>query len=126
MSDVGDTRPVDGPPDKRQSDRLTVLGHLAGDVLVPQPIAVTEIGDVGVQILASFPLQLNSLHDLRIKLDTQSVVVNARVVHCTLVEVDHDAVRYRIGLEFIDVPDRVWLIISAYLDEQKQARNQSA
>jgi hypothetical protein len=116
----------DGPPEKRQYERLAVLGHLAGDVMVPQPISVTEIGDVGVQILAPFPLLLNSLHDLRIKLDTQAVVVNARVVHCSLVEVEHDTVRYRIGLEFVDVPDRVWLIISAYLEAQKRARAQTA
>jgi hypothetical protein len=126
MSDVDNRRSADDPSDKRQSERLAVLGHLAGDIMVPQPIAVTEVGDVGVQILASFPLQLNSLHDLRLKLETQSVVVNARVVHCTLVEVDQDAVRYRIGLEFIDVPDRIWLIISAYLEAQKRARDQSA
>jgi hypothetical protein len=124
MSD-GENARSDGPPEKRQYERLAVLGHLAGDIMVPQPIAVTEIGDVGVQIVAPFPLQLNSLHDLRIKLETQSVVVNARVVHCTLVEVEHDAVRYRIGLEFVDVPDRVWLIISAYLEAQKRARKQA-
>jgi hypothetical protein len=125
MSDDDNAR-SEAPPDKRQAERLAVLGHLAGDVMVPQPVAITEIGDIGVQILASFPLQLNSLHDLRLRLDTQAVVVSARVAHCTVVEVDHDAVRYRIGLEFIDVPDRIWLIISAYLEAQKRARNQHA
>jgi hypothetical protein len=125
MTDVNDAR-QDGGSEKRQFERLAVLGHLAGDVMVPQPISITEISDVGVKAVATFPLQMNSLHDLRLRLDTQSVVVSARVVHCTLVEVDHDAVRYRIGLEFIEVPDRIWLTITAYLDAQKRARSQTA
>ena len=65
--------------DRRDTTRVELLGDLRGEVMVYQPMTVTEISDRGAQIETSFPLQLGSLHDLRLALGSSSVVVKGRV-----------------------------------------------
>jgi hypothetical protein len=61
--------------DKRDADRVQVLGDLHGEVMIFQHIAIKEISTSGAQIETTFPLQLDSLHDLRLTLGDRSVVI---------------------------------------------------
>ena len=70
--------------DKRDADRVQVLGDLHGEVMIFQHIAIKEISTSGAQIETTFPLQLDSLHDFRLTLGDRSVVVKARVAHCRI------------------------------------------
>jgi len=69
---------------KRDSERLQILGDLLGEVMVFQPMAIKEISTGGAQVETAFPLHLDSLHELRLTLGDQSVVVKGRVVHCSI------------------------------------------
>jgi len=110
------------PPDKREAERVPILGQLQAEMLVFQPMAVREISRAGLTVQTAFPIQLDSLHDLRLMLAGRPVVVKARVVHSRVSDMDRDEVTYRSGLEFVDVSDRIVEAIGAYLDSLKADR----
>jgi hypothetical protein len=93
--------------DKRDTERIEILGELRGEVMVFQPMAIREISRGGAQVETAFPLQLDSLHDFRLTLGDSSVVLKGRVAHCSISDVDQEVVLYRSGVEFIEPPDRV-------------------
>ncbi len=107
---------------KRDSDRVAVLGDLRGEVMIFQPIAVKEISAGGAQIETAFPLQVDSLHDFRLTLGERSVVVKGRVAHCQITDVDQDLVLYRTGVEFVEPTDRVATAIADFLAALKSGR----
>jgi hypothetical protein len=72
-------RPADDD-NKRDTERLQILGELHGEVMVFQPMAIKEIGRGGAQVETRFPFQLNSLHELRLTLGEHSIIVKGRVV----------------------------------------------
>jgi hypothetical protein len=108
--------------DQRDDDRVSILGELRGEIMVFEPMAIKEISGGGAQIETRFPLQLNSLHDLRLTLADRSVVVKGRVVHCRISDVDQDIVMYRSGMEFIEPSERVQAVILDFLDAVKTGR----
>src|SRR5215470_16498022 len=107
---------ADGANEKRDGERINILGELHGEVMVFQPTSVKEISRGGAQIETTFPLQLDSLHEFRFTLGERSVVMKARVAHCSISDVDQDVVTYRSGVEFIDPPDRVSSAITDFIE----------
>jgi hypothetical protein len=99
----------------RETERVPILGELHGEVMVFQPMAIREVSRGGAQIETSFPLQLDSLHDLRLTLGDRSVVVKGRVAHCSIAEVDQEVVTYRSGVEFVEPPDHVATVIASFI-----------
>ena len=110
------------PGDKRDTERIQILGELHGEVMVFQPIAIKEISRGGAQVETAFPLQLDSLHDFRLTLGDRSIVVKARVAHCSITDVDQEQVTYRSGIEFIEPSEPVYAVISGFIDAIKAAR----
>src|SRR5918998_424997 len=108
--------------EKRDTDRVPILGELRGEIMVFEPMAIKEISGGGAQIDTRFPLQLDSLHDLRLTLGDRSVVVKGRVVHCRITDVDQDIVMYRSGMEFVEPSERVQGVIVDFLDAVKAGR----
>jgi hypothetical protein len=104
------------PEDKREGERINILGELHGEVMVYQPTTVKEISRRGAQVETSFPLQLDSLHEFRFTLGERSIVIKGRVAHCSISDVDQDVVIYRSGVEFIDPPDRVSSVVTDFID----------
>ena len=101
---------------KRDAQRLEILGDLRGEVMVFQPMAIKEISRGGAQIETIFPLHLDSLHDFRLTLGERSVVVKGRVVHCSITDVEEELVVYRAGIEFIEPPERISSAIGDFID----------
>jgi PilZ domain-containing protein len=108
--------------DLREGERIQILGELHGEVMVFQPMAIKEISRGGAQVETKFPLQLDSLHELRLTLGDRSVVVKARVAHCSIVDVDQELVTYRSGVEFVEPSDRVHSVISDFMESIKDSR----
>jgi hypothetical protein len=102
--------------EKRDRERIEILGELRGEVMVFQSMAIKEISHGGAQIETGFPLQLNSLHDFRLSLGDRFVVVKGRVVHCSITDVEHELVLYRAGIEFIEPAERVSTVIAEFID----------
>lgn len=109
--------------EKRAAERVPILGELHGEIMVFQPMLIRDIGNDGVTLETRFPLQLDSLHDLRLTLANKAVVVKARVAHSRISDVDQDIVTYRSGLEFVGASGRVLDAIRAYLIEMKADRS---
>jgi hypothetical protein len=109
--------------DKRESERIPILGDLRGEIMVFQPMLVREISRGGANIETRTPLQLNSLHDLRLTLGDTSVVVKGRVVHSRISDVEQDVVTYRSGIQFVATPERVIDAIDAYVQTLKTDRS---
>ena len=107
---------------KRDAERLTILGELHGEVMVFQPMALKEIGRGGAQIETQFPLQLNSLHELRLTLGDHSIIVKGRIVYCGISDVDQELVTYRTGIEFVEPAERVSDVITGFIDSIKSRR----
>ncbi len=107
---------------KRDGERLDILGELHGEVMVFEPMAIKEISRGGAQVETAFRLQLDSLHELRLTLGERSVVVKGRVVHCSISDVDQELVIYRSGIEFIELSDRVYAVIAEFIDAIKDGR----
>jgi hypothetical protein len=103
-------------PDKRDKQRIQILGELQGEVMIFQPMAIKQISRGGAQVETAFPLQLNSLHDFRLTLGDRSIVVKGRVAHSSITDVDQELVVYRSGLEFIEPSERVSAVIAEFID----------
>ena len=103
------------PEDKRDTDRVQILGELRGEVTVFQPMAIKEISRGGAQVETGFPLQVDSLHEFRLSLGDRSIVVKGRVAHCKITDVEQELVLYLSGIEFIEPSDRVAAVISEFL-----------
>src|SRR3954451_24431389 len=103
------------PEDKRDTERVQILGELKGEVTVFQPMTIKEISRGGVQVETTFPLQLDSLHEFRLTLGDRSVVVKGRVVHCSISDVDQEAVVYRSGVEFVEASERIDEVVSDFI-----------
>jgi hypothetical protein len=108
--------------DKRDTERIQILGELHGAVMVFEPMAIKEISRGGAQVETGFPLQLDSLHDFRLSLGDRSIVVKGRVAHCRICDVDQELVTYRSGIEFIEPSDRVYSVISDFINAIKAGR----
>jgi hypothetical protein len=104
------------PENKRDTERIEILGELRGEVTVFQPMAIKEISRGGAQIETGFPLHTDSLHDFRLTLGDRSVVIKGRVAHCIITDVEHELVLYRSGIEFIETSDRVAGVIAEFID----------
>jgi hypothetical protein len=111
--------------DKREAERVPILGGLQGEIMIFQPILVKEISRTGASIETHFRLPLNSLHDVRLTLHPKSVVVKGRVVHSHISDVDQDIVSYRTGIEFIEPSGHVVDAIDEFLEGLKMDRPQS-
>ena len=120
VRDSGDS--PGGIQNRRDTERIQILGELHGEVMVFQPIAVKELSHGGAQVETRFPLQINSLHQFRLTLGDRSVVVQGRVAHCSISDVDQEIVLYRSGVEFIEVSDRVRAVVAEFLSALKPAR----
>ncbi len=109
-------------PEKRDTERIQILGELNGEVMVFQPIAVKEISRGGAQIETTFPLQVDSLHDFRLTLGDRSIVLKGRVAHCSISDVDQEHVVYRSGIEFIEPSQRVHQVVHDFMEAIKSGR----
>ena len=110
------------PEDKRDTERIEILGELKGEVTVFQPMAIREISRGGALIETGFPLQLDSLHEFRLTLGERSVVVKGRVAHCSISDVEQEGVLYRSGIEFIEPSERVFAVIADFIEAIKTGR----
>ena len=99
-----------------------MLGLLKGEIMVFEPMAVTQLSVKGLAVDTRFPLHLNSLHEMRLTLGSTPVVVRARVVHSHISEVDQDVLTYHSGMEFVELPDRVRTAIDEFLSAVKAHR----
>src|SRR5579863_8711125 len=108
--------------DKRDTERLEILGELHGEVMVFQPMAIREISRGGAQVETGFPLQLDSLHDFRLTLGERSIVLKGRVVHCSISDVDQEIVLYKSGIEFIEAAERVASVVAEFIDAVRSGR----
>ena len=118
----GDPPPPQQFSHEREGERIEILGDLHGEVMVFQPMAIKEIGRRGAQVETAFALHVDSLHDVRLTLGDRSVVLKGRVAHCSISDVDQEVVTYRSGLEFIEPSDRVFLVISEFIDAVRSGR----
>ncbi|HXH25090.1 MAG TPA: PilZ domain-containing protein [Vicinamibacterales bacterium] len=109
--------------EKRDAERIPILGQLQGEIMVFEPMAIKEISRSGATIETRFPLHLNSLHDVRLTLGDRSVVVKGRVVHSRISDVDQDIVTYRTGMEFVEPSERVVGAIEQFLEMVKANRS---
>ena len=112
-----------GGADKRQAERVTMLGELHGEVMVFQPMVVRDVSRGGVTVETRFPLQIDSLHDIRLALDGKSVIVKGRVAHSHISDVDQDIVVYRTGLEFVEPSPAVLGAIVDFIEAVKANRS---
>ena len=106
--------------DKRDTERVLIVGQLRGDMMVFQPMQVKDISRGGLTIETLFPLQLDSLHDVRLTLGDSSVVAKGRVVHSRTSSVNQDIVAYRSGLQLVDPSPSAIHAIKAFLDALKK------
>jgi hypothetical protein len=109
--------------DKRDAERVPMLGDLRGEVMVFQPMLIKEVSLGGAMVETRFPFHLNSLHDLRLTLGTRSIVVKGRVVHSQISDVDQDVVIYGTGIEFVEPSEHVASAIAEFLESVRLHRH---
>ncbi|MGH9409866.1 MAG: PilZ domain-containing protein [Vicinamibacterales bacterium] len=106
---------------KRDSERVPVVS-LNGEVKVYQPMAILDISVGGAQVETPFPLQLDSLHDFRISLADQSLVLKGRIAYCHIGELKEGVVLYRSGVEFVEMSDHVQAALEHFVKALKEAQ----
>jgi hypothetical protein len=108
--------------EKRDAERIEILGELRGEVMVFQPMAIKELSVRGAQVELNSPLHVDSLHDIRLTLGEQSVVLKARIAHCRISDVDQELVTYRAGVEFIQPAEHVVEVLADFIEAIKAGR----
>lgn len=103
--------------DRRADIRTPIAGALRAEVMVYQPMAVKDISHGGAQVETAFPLQIDSLHDIRLELQDAAVIVKGRVVYCRIANVDPQTVIYRSGVEFTQPTGGVRAMIAKFIDD---------
>lgn len=98
---------MSGDEPVRKTERIEIFGEMLGEVMVYQPMAIKEISRAGALLETAFPLQVDSLHDLRLILGDTSIVVKGRIVHSHVCDVEHGAAVYRVGVEFVEPSEYV-------------------
>ena len=109
-------------PEHRQAERLG-LAPVRGEVLVLQPMHVTELSRIGMRVETTCALLVDSLHEFRLTLAGQTMVVKGRVAHSRISDVDRDAVTYLSGIEFVELSDRTAAAIGDYLASISRQRH---
>ena len=109
--------------DKREAERVPILGEVRGDMKVFQPMHVRDISKTGVTVETPFPLHLDSLFDIRLTLGDTPVVVKGRVIHSRISDIDQHAVVYRAGLELVDPSPSASRAIEEFLGTVKGDRH---
>ena len=109
--------------EKRDAERLPILGALQAEIMVFQPILINEISRIGVTVETHFPMQIDSLHDLRLTLGSKSIVLKARVAHSHIRDVDQINVVYHTGLEFVSPSAHAVVVIVEFVDALKAERS---
>ena len=102
---------------KRQTERLEILGDLLGEAMVFQPMSIKELSLGGAQVETGFPLHVDSLHEFRLTLSDRSVVIKGRIAHCRISDIDQEA-----GIEFIEPAERVATVVSEFIDAVRNGR----
>ena len=102
---------------------MPILGGLHGEIVVFQPMLVREISLVGVSVETRFPLQIDSLHEIRLTLGEKSVVTKGRVVHARLADLEQEQVVYRVGLEFVQPSPAVAAALAEFLETLREGRS---
>ena len=108
--------------DKRDTERILILGDLQGEIMVFEPLQIKEISRGGALVDTRFPLAIDSLHELRLTLGARSIVLKGRIAHSRISDVDQEIVTYRSGIEFIEVSEAVRAVIAEFLETLKAAR----
>ena len=108
--------------EKRDSERIQILGELHGEVMVFQHMTIREISQGGAQVETSMRLQLDSLHEFKLALGDRSVIVKGRVAHCSISDVDQELVTYRSGIQFVEPSERVLEVIAGFIHAIKDGR----
>ena len=106
----------------RDRERIEILGELHGEIMVFQTLSIKEISHGGCLVETSFQLHLNSLHDIRLTLGEQSIVLKGRVAHCRISDVDQEVVHYQSGVEFIEPSEAVRDVIKEFIEAIKAGR----
>jgi hypothetical protein len=102
--------------DKRDTERILILGELQGEIMVFEPLQIKQISRGGASVETRFPLAIDSLHQLRLTLGARSIVLKARVAHSRISAVDQEIVTYRSGIEFVDASEAVRAVIAEFLE----------
>jgi hypothetical protein len=101
---------------KRAHERHDLPGLVPGEVKIYHSMAIRQLSGGGALIEIAVPLQLDSLHDFKLSLADQSVVVKARVVHSHINTVGSEHVVYHTGIEFVDLSPQVSQAIAVFID----------
>ena len=107
---------------KREAERVPLPREVRGEVTVYQPMTILDMSERGAQIETSVAFHVDSLHEFRLSLGDLSVVVKGRIVHCQIVDVGGDGIRYRSGVEFIEPPDHAMAAIRAFVNARRLAQ----
>jgi len=108
--------------EKRDGERLEILGELPGAATVVQPLSVRELSRGGALVESTFPLQVDSLHEFRLQLGDNAVIVKGRVAHCRISDLGQEQVLYRAGIEFVDPPAWALAAIAEFIEDVKSGR----
>ena len=101
--------------ERRDAARVEILGDLRGEIMVFEPMTISRISEQGVRIETAFQLNLGSLHDLRLTLGQQALVVKGRVVHSNVDDVNQDRVTYRSGIEFVELSKQAATVLTHFV-----------
>jgi PilZ domain len=108
---------------KRDTERILILGDLRGEIMVFEPLQIKEISRRGASVETRVPLAIDSLHELRLTLGSRSIVLKGRVAHSRISDVDQEIVTYRSGIEFVEPSEPVRAVIAEFLETLKATRS---
>jgi hypothetical protein len=105
----------------REAERVPLPSEVTGEVSVYEPMIILDLSERGALVETRFPLQLGSLHDFRLVLQTVPVIIKGRIAHSQVRGLEQGTVVYRTGLEFTEPAEHALRAIRLFVESQKPA-----
>ena len=106
--------------DRRCATRFEIVGELWGSVQALEPLRVCNLAPEGALVESVAPLPVGSVQPIRLVRGTETTDVRGAVRHLSPVPGEGGGLRYRVGLEFLNVDDEAAGAIGRFMDEHRE------
>lgn len=109
---------MSGNSERRRSPRIRLDGRTGGRATVLADFKVVALSETGALLEIDLPLAVDSECDLTLELAHVAVDLKGRVMHVE--ERESTKVPYRVGVDFLSVPQRDQALLESFLDRERR------
>jgi hypothetical protein len=106
--------------DRRSATRFEIVGELWGSVQAQESLRICNLAPEGALVESFAPLPVGSVQPLRLIQGAETTDVRAAVRHLSPVYLQDGCLRYRVGLEFLNLDEQAAAQIGSLMEEHRR------